>query len=90
MTIILPGTPEFDWTLGRNLPPNWQQVAGQHHGAFHFVARAGSGLLEPVGIDEFEEYLEGGEYDERLAEMGDEDDFEEFDEEFDELCLGEL
>lgn len=84
--LILPGTAEFDWTLGRNLPPNWQQVAEQHHGAFHFVARAGSGLLEPVSTDELEEYLEGGEYDERLMEMGDEDeeflDDEEFDEDF--------
>jgi hypothetical protein len=76
--IILPGTPEFDWTLGRNLPPNWGQVAAQNGGAFHFVARAGSGLLEPVGTDELEEYLEGGEYEERLIEVGDEDDLEEF------------
>ena len=76
--LILPGDPEFDQTLGRNLPPNWGQVAGQNSGCFHFVARSGSGILEPVGAQDLEEYLEGGEYEERLQEMGDEDTLEEF------------
>jgi hypothetical protein len=76
--IILPGTPEFDLTLGRNLPPNWGHVAAQNGGLCHFVARAGSGILEPVSESELEEYLEGGEYEERLDEMGDEDELVEF------------
>ncbi|NJR41148.1 MAG: hypothetical protein HC781_22780 [Leptolyngbyaceae cyanobacterium CSU_1_4] len=77
--LILPGNPEFDQTLGRNLPPNWGAVAAQNSGCFHFVARAGSGILEPVGEQELEEYLHGGEYDQRLTEI-DDDDLEEFEE----------
>jgi hypothetical protein len=76
--IILPGTPEFDFTLGRNLPPNWRAVAAQNGSSFHFVARSGSGILELVNDSDLQEYLEGGEYEERLNEMGDEDELEEF------------
>jgi hypothetical protein len=76
--LILPGTPEFDHTLGRNLPPNWQAVSAQNGGSYHFVARSGSGILELVDDRALEEYLEGGEYEERLIEIGDEDELEEF------------
>jgi hypothetical protein len=76
--IILPGTPEFDYTLGLNLPPNWKASAAQNSGSFHFVARSGTGILELVNDIELEEYLEGGEYEERLVEMGDEEELEEF------------
>lgn len=60
--LILPGNPLYDLTLGLNLPP---ALAGSF-----FVARAGSGLLEAVSEQEFNEYLYGGEYDERLTETG--------------------
>ncbi|NJO76156.1 MAG: hypothetical protein HC833_21830 [Leptolyngbyaceae cyanobacterium RM1_406_9] len=73
--IILPGDPEFDLTLGLNLPPNWGQVAHQTWGQTACIARAESGLLEAVSGEELIEYLEGGEYDQRLAEI-DEDEFE--------------
>jgi hypothetical protein len=74
--IILPGDPEFDLTLGVNLPPNWGQVAHQTWGQTACIARADSGLLEAVSGNELIEYLEGGEYDQRLIEIG-EDEFEE-------------
>lgn len=78
--IILPGDPEFDLTLGCNLPPNWGAVASEHSSGFHFVARVGSGILEALGGQDLEDYLEGGEYDERLLELGDDDDLEDFEE----------
>jgi len=68
--LILPGDPEYYLTLGGNLPPGWDQVRAQTNGSFALVARAGSGLLEAVPWDEVEEFLEGGEYDQRMAEMG--------------------
>lgn len=74
--LILPGDPLFDQTLGLNLPPNWGQVAAQNSGGCNFVARLGSGILEPVTAAEFAEYYEGGEYDARLEEIGDDDDDE--------------
>ena len=68
--IILPGDPEFDLTLGTSLPLDWNQ----HSSEFAFVARAGSGILETVSMDELEDYLYGGEYDDRLQEIGEESD----------------
>lgn len=68
--LILPGDEEFDETLGLILPFNWQQVADRHNDIV-FVARAGSGILEAVGQQEAREYHLGGEYDERLSEIGD-------------------
>ncbi|NJL39031.1 MAG: hypothetical protein HC899_21500, partial [Leptolyngbyaceae cyanobacterium SM1_4_3] len=56
--IILPGDPEFDLTLGLNLPPNWGQVAHQTWGQTACIARAESGLLEAVSGEELIEYLE--------------------------------
>jgi hypothetical protein len=76
--LILPGDPEFDATLGRNLPPNWGAFASQNAGCCHFVARSGSGILEPVSEKDLQEYVEGGEYEERLLEIGDEDYLEDF------------
>lgn len=67
--LILPGDPEFDVTLATP-PPNWRTVAAQSSN-FAFVVRAGSELLEPVSMADLEDYLEGGEYDERLGEIGD-------------------
>jgi hypothetical protein len=66
--LILPGTPDFDYTLSTCPPP------GSHGGVY--VASVGSGLLREVSpeSEEFLDYLMGGEYDERLAEI---EDFED-------------
>ena len=70
-SLILPGDPEFDLTLA-SPPPGWRQaIANQDN--YAFVARSGSGLLEPVSMRDLEDYLEGGEYDQRLDEIGDDD-----------------
>ena len=58
--LILPGCRLFDETLALNLPPG-------HTAGCNFVARADSGILEPVNDKELTEYLDGGEYQERLA-----------------------
>uniref|UniRef100_A0A832H5L3 Uncharacterized protein n=1 Tax=Oscillatoriales cyanobacterium SpSt-402 TaxID=2282168 RepID=A0A832H5L3_9CYAN len=74
--ILLPGDPGFEETLSI-LPFGWCSVANATNGEFAFVARAGNGgLLEAVPWDEVEEYVEGGEWDERLQEIGEDDDEE--------------
>ncbi|MEH1795875.1 MULTISPECIES: hypothetical protein [unclassified Nostoc] len=45
----------------------------QINDGFAFCARAGSGLLEPMTDEELEEYLYGGEYDQRLEQIGEAD-----------------
>jgi hypothetical protein len=75
--LILPGNPLFDQTLGRNLPPDGAQFAASHS-SFYYVARSGSGILEPVDERGLEEYLEGGEYEEVLQDGGDEEALAEF------------
>lgn len=64
--LILPGDEEFDLTLGTALPPNWEESAAKFSGEYSFVASSETGLLRPVSAAELEEYLEGGEYRERL------------------------
>ncbi|MHC5824346.1 MAG: hypothetical protein ACYT04_53040 [Nostoc sp.] len=76
-SLILPGHPKFDWTLSTAIPFHWKQVAQQDPDGFAFCARAGSALLEPMTDKQLEEYLYGGEYDERLEEI-DEADIREF------------
>lgn len=71
--LILPGHPLFDLTLGF-APPNWESVAAATGGEMALIARSDSGLLEAVPWAEAEEYLEGGEYDQRLASIGEDDD----------------
>ncbi len=71
--IILPGHPFFEQYLYCTLPPNWRNFA-YCNPDFAFIASPGSnGLLKAVTDDELEEYLEGGEYDERLNEMENDD-----------------
>lgn len=70
--LIYPGDPEFDEWL--SIPPqSWREVADRNSGNFCFVARSGSGILEAVSGAEATEYLYGGEYDERLEDMGEDD-----------------
>lgn len=68
--LILPGDPDFNITLGAAMPPGWQSVQAATNGDFGFIVRPGSLLMEPVTGEELDEYLEGGEYDERLIELG--------------------
>lgn len=77
--LVLPGDPEFNWILQTARPPNWQEKA-KDDDQYAFVGKTGSGIVEAVNRQEFDEYVYGGEYDERLEEIGDDDDFEyEFD-----------
>ncbi len=67
--LILPGTFLFDETLSTTLPYDWQQVAYKNCGDYGFVVDSSSKLLRVADSSEIEEYLEGGEYDERLLQI---------------------
>ena len=69
--LILPGNPLFDLTLATSRP-DWRDTAARDGTTYAFVAEAGSGLMRPVTESELEDYLYGGEYDARLAEIEDE------------------
>lgn len=71
--LILPGSFEFEETLAMSLPTGWQQSAYGNHGEYGFVVDSSSGLLRTANFTEMEEYLEGGEYDERLLQIGNDD-----------------
>jgi hypothetical protein len=51
-------------------PPNWGQVAARDGDCVNFVADPISGIFRAVTQAELDEYLEGGEYEERLMEIG--------------------
>ena len=73
--LILPGDPLFDTTLATAIPPGWRQAADQCGQQVAFVAPpGGSGLLRPATPEELVDYLAGGEYDDRQAELEDKDD----------------
>jgi hypothetical protein len=73
--LILPGDPVFNKTL-MNPPPNWGEVAAIDGNCVNFVADPVSGLFRAVTESELEEYIEGGEYEARLIELG---EFDELD-----------
>jgi hypothetical protein len=75
ISLILPGDPLFNETL-MNPPPNWGEVADRDGDCVSFVADPVTGLFRAVTQAELEEYLEGGEYEERLIEIGEYDDLE--------------
>lgn len=70
--LILPGDPEFEWTLGTYLPAT---TAGQE---VAYIQRPGSSILEPVSPAEAYEYCMSGEYDDRMAEIPEDEDDEEW------------
>ncbi len=70
--LILPGSLEFDLTLATP-PPDWRSVADRAN-TYAFVADSSSGLLRTVDGVGCREYLLGGEYEERLAQDGYDDD----------------
>lgn len=71
--IILPGDPGWDWTLMQP-PPDWREKAAKDPDGFAFVFEPGSGLIRVAGADDLEDYLYGGEYDERLEEIGEDEE----------------
>lgn len=75
LSLILPGDPLFNETL-MSPPPNWGEVAARDGNFFNFVADSASGIFRAVTEAELEEYLQGGEYEERLMEIG---EFDELD-----------
>lgn len=64
--LILPGDPEFHLTLGTVTPPAAPDQV--------FIVRSGSLIMEPATPEEVDEYLQSGEYDQRLVEMGEEEE----------------
>ena len=71
--IILPDNPLYALTLNGTLPPDWEMKAEQLGHLPNFVCDAETGLMRPASHAEMLEYVYGGEYDQRLANM---DDFE--------------
>lgn len=71
--LILPGDPGFDETLSTSLPTGWEQQRAQNAGECFFVADAETGLLRPANARELDDYLYGGEYDQRLASFDEQD-----------------
>lgn len=76
--LILPGDPEFDYTLSTALPPDWQVLASNYGGDYGFVADVESGLLRIENTSGIREYVEGGEYDDRLAFIDEDEDEDVF------------
>ena len=68
--IITPESPLFYPTLYGTLPPNTDRGAC-------FIVRADNPLLVPATNDELEDYLNSGEYDQRLSDIGWESDWDE-------------
>jgi hypothetical protein len=70
--LVLPGDPEFEWTLNTVLPatPPGVEVV--------YIQRPGSLVLEAVPPSEAYEYCMSGEYDERMAEIPDDEEEEEW------------
>ena len=68
--LILPENPLFDWTLATAPPPGSQ-------GVNFLVADSESGILRPATNSELQDYLYGGEYDDRMRAIGDSADPEE-------------
>ena len=72
MNLILPQNPAFQETLD-NIPFFWSTMQKEASGIVHLAADPETGLLRPCTDKEFEEYVFGGEYDERLAIMDDQE-----------------
>ena len=68
--IILPGHPLHDVTLNQNLPPGWEDQALSACNGGHFVFKLGSALMVPATESDLTDYLHGGEYEERLQQIG--------------------
>lgn len=71
--LILPGDSLFDETLALAKRPDWHDIAIRDGDTYAMVAEPGSGLMRPVTKEELREYLNSGEYDERLKEIGEDE-----------------
>lgn len=87
--LILPGDPEFDSTLALNLPFGWQLTANTYGGDYGFVVDADSGLLRVENSIGIREYVEGGEYNARLAQIESDDEVEDEDDAYEEFIWSE-
>jgi len=67
--LILPGHPLFDLTLATARPPGWADHSHDGEGVA-MVVDPDSGLMRPANAKEVDEYVWGGEYDERLEAIG--------------------
>jgi hypothetical protein len=67
--IMLPGEPGFEQTL-MTPRPDWIEAANRDGDSYAFVVGE-DGLARPVTSRELTEYLDGGEYEQRLAQIGD-------------------
>lgn len=71
--LILPGHPDFYSTLYNSPHPLTKEIAAKDGDTYSFVVRPGSGgLATPVSSQELDDYLDSGEYEERLEESEDE------------------
>lgn len=66
---MLPGDPGFDLTL-MTPRPDWHDAASRDGDSYAFVVGE-DGLARPVTSKELQEYMDGGEYDQRLDQIGD-------------------
>ena len=73
--LILPGDPEFETFLMQSLPPDWKRVADGMGQQCCFVVDSNSGLIRAVDDKNLDDYLYGGEYDERLVSTADDVEF---------------
>lgn len=69
--LILPGTLEFSIALTEIPPvPTWRAQAEKSNGDTYLICRSGSlGLMEAVTRKEWEDYVYGGELDDRMDEI---------------------
>lgn len=72
--LILPGHPLFDITLATP-PPDWKVKQQGVSDPLNFVKDALTGIFRTVTPDELEEYLYGGEYDEVIGEVEEEEEW---------------
>ena len=73
-SLILPGTPEFTQAT-LTLPPDWRNVADRGNGVSH-VVDLDTGLLRSVDDNQLREYMNSGEYDARMQQIGLSEDWE--------------
>lgn len=76
--IMTPDDPDFSAWLGMP-PPTWQSEIESRSGECVLLADAESGILRPASWQETDEYLYGGEYDERMLSLLEVEDAYDYD-----------
>lgn len=71
--LILPGHPLFNQAVS-TVPPDWKEKSASMGGLCNFVVDAETRLMRPANNQELQDYVHGGEYDERLSQMDDLDE----------------